>query len=336
MDVADRSAEYVELSVKVQPKAARLLGLATPTDASPWSLEPSAPPLRNTRSSSLDQRLLDTTPTPDDSLHHPLTPQSPHPTTPAESPLRAKESRWTPDWPEPDEYAEIRRRTSPFWHSADARAHVLAPDDPLVVWHQEARLPGCSGVPRGATNRWIRRRGWQLPVDPFFATQWAFSLTLSLGYLVLLRPLSNAADISMGSIVPVPTWLGSLCILLSHIASFFTSWINPEAAQSRLGSSERNLYYKQTWGVPTVDPMTSVCRVCCVTVENRTRHCKRCNKCVSLLDHHCRWLNTCIGERNYKCFFATVSSGLVALLYVFLVCLRLVYLAAVREDAFRM
>ncbi|KAJ2786052.1 hypothetical protein GGI15_001719 [Coemansia interrupta] len=349
MAVADRPAEYLELgAVKVRPKAARLLGLVTPTSASsPWPSDtpkPSGVPAK--RSNSFSQRLLDTAPdsSSSSSLHEPLTPQSPISNTPlSESPeLSSKASQWVPDWPEPDaEYVDMLRlrRASPAMPLAEPRdaEHVLAVDDPLVVWQQVARLPRCAGMPRDATNRWVRRRGWQLPVDPLFATQWAVSLTLSLGYFALLRPLGGAADAVVGGIAraSVVAWLGAGCILAAHFFALVASWVDPEAPEVRARAVERNLYYKQTWGVPVVDPATSMCRVCRVHARPHTRHCKRCNKCVLGLDHHCRWLNTCIGTRNYAWFFATVSMGFIALLFVFLMALRLVYLAAVREDVFQ-
>ncbi|KAJ1718451.1 hypothetical protein LPJ53_006513, partial [Coemansia erecta] len=174
MAVADRPTEYLELgAAKVRPKAARLLGLVTPTSASsPWPTDtPKASQTLGKRSDSFSQRLLDTAPE-DEALSQPLTPQSPLSDTPlAESPVpSAKVSRWVPDWPEPDaEYVEmLRRRASPTLPLADtpgiAQQHVLAVDDPLVVWHQEARLTRCAGMPQGATNRWVRHHGWQLPV----------------------------------------------------------------------------------------------------------------------------------------------------------------------------
>ena len=53
----------------------------------------------------------------------------------------------------------------------------------------------------------------------------------------------------------------------------------------------------------------------------RDRHCSACNKCIGDFDHHCRWLNNCVGGVNYRLFIATISSGLLACLVIFVLCL---------------
>ena len=50
------------------------------------------------------------------------------------------------------------------------------------------------------------------------------------------------------------------------------------------------------------------CDVCHVMKPFRASHCRLCNVCVLRRDHHCPWTGTCIGQRNYRYFFAFVTS----------------------------
>ncbi|KAJ2662121.1 hypothetical protein IWW48_002017 [Coemansia sp. RSA 1200] len=279
-------------------------------------------------------------------------------------------SKWTPDWPEPDdEYVEtmMRRRSLLF---APTRLHMhhrrldttaaaavacsgspgdTSGDDPLLVWQQPALLPPIAGIPRNATNAWFRRTGLQLPLDPYFVIQWVFSLLLSGGFFAFIRPLTLGALALADKVVIEQTGRINTITAMDRLSGFLvfpalamslvTSATDPKARTkpspaSASDPTPRDLYYQQEWGQPAIDPHTMRCRVCCVDAQPMTRHCKRCNKCVAAMDHHCRWLNTCIGGRNYRFFFTTVCVAFLALAAVFSSAIHLVYVAGWEERLF--
>jgi palmitoyltransferase ZDHHC9/14/18 len=51
------------------------------------------------------------------------------------------------------------------------------------------------------------------------------------------------------------------------------------------------------------------CKTCNIWRPPRTHHCRACDNCVETQDHHCMWLNNCVGRRNYRYFFAFVTSA---------------------------
>ncbi|OAR02548.1 hypothetical protein LLEC1_07256 [Akanthomyces lecanii] len=59
------------------------------------------------------------------------------------------------------------------------------------------------------------------------------------------------------------------------------------------------------------------CRTCNIWRPPRAHHCRLCDNCIETHDHHCVWLNNCVGKRNYKYFFAFITSG--TLLSLFLI-----------------
>ncbi|ORX66730.1 hypothetical protein DL89DRAFT_59108 [Linderina pennispora] len=295
-------AELVEFDGKpLKPKAARLLGLLDPEDGTgsgSWTWSNSedtvATPLPDKREDSMPAASFEGT----------LTPASPVSFTADTIDLDHQRestgttlgsSGWKPDWPEPDdEYVDAMLRQRPHQpnegfamrHGQRGRstlADSVMEDDPLAVWEQMAALPRSSAVPRGATNVWARRHGFMLPWDMLFVVQWVASLALTFGFFRLVYPLIRASDtagplrlaawgISLLTIIAIPT-----ALVLSVIASL----VDTEAAEVRASGMPRDMYYVQTWGVPAIDPMSSVCRVCQVSASVTTRHCKRCNKCVA-------------------------------------------------------
>ncbi|KAL8366909.1 hypothetical protein RB595_003226 [Gaeumannomyces hyphopodioides] len=53
---------------------------------------------------------------------------------------------------------------------------------------------------------------------------------------------------------------------------------------------------------------TKYCKTCNIWRPPRTHHCRLCDNCIETADHHCVWLNNCVGRRNYRYFFAFVTS----------------------------
>ncbi|CAG9940469.1 unnamed protein product [Clonostachys rosea f. rosea IK726] len=58
------------------------------------------------------------------------------------------------------------------------------------------------------------------------------------------------------------------------------------------------------------------CRTCNIWRPPRGHHCRLCDNCVEGHDHHCVWLNNCVGKRNYRYFFAFVTSGTLVAFYI--------------------
>src|SRR5690349_23682542 len=58
-----------------------------------------------------------------------------------------------------------------------------------------------------------------------------------------------------------------------------------------------------------MDVPVKYCKTCNTWRPPRCYHCRVCDNCVETLDHHCVWLNNCVGRRNYRYFFAFVSTG---------------------------
>ncbi|KAL5049859.1 Palmitoyltransferase erf2 [Aspergillus fruticulosus] len=70
-----------------------------------------------------------------------------------------------------------------------------------------------------------------------------------------------------------------------------------------------------TSDVAAMDVPVKYCKTCSIWRPPRCYHCRVCDNCIETLDHHCVWLNNCVGRRNYRYFFAFVStSTLLALL----------------------
>lgn len=58
------------------------------------------------------------------------------------------------------------------------------------------------------------------------------------------------------------------------------------------------------------------CRTCNIWRPPRAHHCRLCDNCVETHDHHCVWLNNCVGKRNYRFFFAFITSATILSLFL--------------------
>ena len=68
--------------------------------------------------------------------------------------------------------------------------------------------------------------------------------------------------------------------------------------------------------VAAMDVPVKYCKTCSIWRPPRCYHCRVCDNCVDTLDHHCVWLNNCVGRRNYRYFFAFVSSCTILALFL--------------------
>ncbi|KAI9797250.1 MAG: hypothetical protein M1825_006034, partial [Sarcosagium campestre] len=66
---------------------------------------------------------------------------------------------------------------------------------------------------------------------------------------------------------------------------------------------------------------TKYCKTCNIWRPPRGHHCRVCDNCVETQDHHCVWLNNCVGRRNYRYFFAFVTSATLLGVFLFAACL---------------
>ncbi|KAL4953223.1 DHHC palmitoyltransferase-domain-containing protein [Aspergillus filifer] len=83
-----------------------------------------------------------------------------------------------------------------------------------------------------------------------------------------------------------------------------------------------------TSDVAAMDVPVKYCKTCSIWRPPRCYHCRVCDNCVETLDHHCVWLNNCVGRRNYRYFFAFVSTS--TLLALFLLGASLAHLLVYR------
>ncbi|KAJ5768065.1 hypothetical protein N7533_000648 [Penicillium manginii] len=84
--------------------------------------------------------------------------------------------------------------------------------------------------------------------------------------------------------------------------------------------------------VAAMDVPVKFCKTCNIWRPPRCYHCRVCDNCVETLDHHCVWLNNCVGRRNYRYFFAFVSSCTILSLFLIGASLAHILVYMSRED----
>ncbi|RLM01731.1 Eukaryotic peptide chain release factor GTP-binding subunit [Aspergillus turcosus] len=87
-----------------------------------------------------------------------------------------------------------------------------------------------------------------------------------------------------------------------------------------------------TSDVAAMDVPVKYCKTCNIWRPPRCYHCRVCDNCIETLDHHCVWLNNCVGRRNYRYFFAFVSSATLLALFLLGASLAHVLVYRARED----
>ncbi|XP_019729203.1 palmitoyltransferase ZDHHC11 isoform X2 [Hippocampus comes] len=150
-----------------------------------------------------------------------------------------------------------------------------------------------------------RVNGWTWPPQVFQVIAWLlynYLAVVAFGMFIPLLPLP------WNHVLYTFTGLAFLVHLLSHVAAVT---IDPADASVRAKKT-------YTGPMPLFDRTVQLhviqdlhCYLCEVKVGPKVKHCSICNKCVSDFDHHCKWLNNCVGGRNYRYFFAAVTSAAV-------------------------
>ncbi|XP_061530898.1 palmitoyltransferase ZDHHC11 isoform X1 [Phycodurus eques] len=150
-----------------------------------------------------------------------------------------------------------------------------------------------------------RVNGWTWPPQVFQVVAW-----LVYNYF---------AVVAFGMFIPLlpPPWkhvlyaftgLVFLVHLLSHVAAVTIDPADASVRAKKTYSGPMPLFDRTVQRHVIQDLH---CYLCDVKVGPKAKHCSVCNKCVSDFDHHCQWLNNCVGGRNYRYFFAAVTSAAV-------------------------
>lgn len=77
---------------------------------------------------------------------------------------------------------------------------------------------------------------------------------------------------------------------------------------------------------------TKFCKTCNIWRPPRCHHCRVCDNCIETQDHHCVWINNCVGRRNYRYFFAFLTTATLLGLYVIGGSLAHIFLYMNQED----
>ncbi|XP_077433138.1 palmitoyltransferase ZDHHC11 [Vanacampus margaritifer] len=150
-----------------------------------------------------------------------------------------------------------------------------------------------------------RVNGWTWPPQVFQVIAWLlynYLAVVAFGMFIPLLPLP------WNHVLYTFTGLAFLVHLLSHVAAVTIDPADVSVRAKKTYTGPMPLF-DRTVQLHVIQDMH--CYLCEVKVGPKVKHCSICNKCVSDFDHHCKWLNNCVGGRNYRYFFAAVSSAAV-------------------------
>ncbi|XP_051922069.1 palmitoyltransferase ZDHHC11 isoform X2 [Hippocampus zosterae] len=150
-----------------------------------------------------------------------------------------------------------------------------------------------------------RVNGWTWPPQVFQVIAWLlynYLAVVAFGMFIPLLPLP------WNHVLYTFTGLAFLVHLLSHVAAVTIDPADDSVRAKKTYTGPMPLF-DRTVQLHVIQDLH--CYLCEVKVGPKVKHCSICNKCVSDFDHHCKWLNNCVGGRNYRYFFAAVTSAAV-------------------------
>jgi len=177
--------------------------------------------------------------------------------------------------------------------------------------------------PAGEPGQRSRRHGLECPLDLKQVAQWIVLFLFSAYNGIIVLPSLNLLPLSISVL--------SVIFLSNVISQFLASYTDPKEEVVQYGTQEQTVF-KKTKETPHVI-RNCYCNICKVNVQQQTKHCRACNKCIEVFDHHCDWLNNCVGKKNYKYFFAAVTSA--AILCVFVIITSIIFLVALYSKSIK-
>merc|ERR1712131_28110 len=177
--------------------------------------------------------------------------------------------------------------------------------------------------PAGETGRRARRHGLECPLDVKQVAQWIVLFLFSAYNGIIVLPSLDLLPLSISVL--------SVIFLSNVISQFLASYTDPKEEVVQYGTQEKTVF-KKTKENPHVI-RNCYCNICKVNVQQQTKHCRACNKCIEVFDHHCDWLNNCVGKKNYKYFFAAVTSA--AILCLFVIITSIIFLVALNSNSIK-
>ncbi len=147
-------------------------------------------------------------------------------------------------------------------------------------------------MPTTAKSGFVRRNGWERPVNFQQIFAWTLMVVLGFLYFGIVAPQHVVRWRAAAYFVP------GVFYAVHALMLFVCTSLDPadpnvaydKSMPKELDRSKRKRVIEN-----------SHCFFCQVRVGPRSKHCSLCNKCVSDFDHHCRWMNSCVGGRTYKC-----------------------------------